>query len=57
LPKKELQRVTRAAEKAARSRLERDEAIRQAIQAGETLRAVAEAAGLSHTQIRRLVQS
>ena len=51
-----LRRAARAAEKAARASEERDEAIRAAHAGGETLRAIAEATGLSHQRVHQIVQ-
>ncbi len=47
--------VTRAADKAASSSKARDDAIRNAVANGATLRAVAEAAGLSFARIHQIV--
>ncbi len=47
--------VTRAAAKAAQASAARDIAIRQAVAEGQTLRAVAEAAGLSFARIHQIV--
>jgi 2-keto-3-deoxy-L-rhamnonate aldolase RhmA len=52
---RELQAVTRAAAKAASALKARDAAIRQAVAGGATLRAVAEAAGLSFARIHQIV--
>jgi 2-keto-3-deoxy-L-rhamnonate aldolase RhmA len=52
---RELQAVTRAADKAASALKARDEAIRKAVADGHTLRAVAEAAGLSFARIHQIV--
>ncbi len=49
----ELRRVERAAAKAAASRLALEIAMREASAAGEALRAIAAAAGVSHEQVRR----
>jgi len=46
--------VARAADDAARARAELHQAIRRAVKAGESLRSVGEAAGLSHEQVRRI---
>jgi hypothetical protein len=48
--------VTRAARKAALASQARDEAIRKAVAEGQTLRAVAAAAGLSFARIHQIVQ-
>lgn len=48
--------VARAARKAAAAYQARDQAVRDAYDAGESLRAVAEAAGISHEQVRRIIQ-
>lgn len=50
------QKVTRAARKAASARQVLDAAIREARAEGLPLRTIAEAAGLSHEQIRRTVE-
>jgi hypothetical protein len=50
----ELRKVQRAAGKAATARNELGQAVREARVAGHSLRVIAEAAGLSHEQIRRL---
>ncbi len=47
--------VTRAAHKAAQASQARDDAIRTAVAGGATLRAVAEAAGLSFARIHQIV--
>lgn len=47
-------KVARAAAKAASARAALDEAIREAREAGVPLRVVADAAGVSHEQIRRI---
>lgn len=47
--------VTRAAAKAAQASQARDEAIRQAHADGATLRAIAQAAGLSFARIHQIV--
>jgi hypothetical protein len=47
--------VTRAAAKAASASQARDEAIRKAIADGNTLRAVAAAAGLSFARIHQII--
>jgi hypothetical protein len=53
----ELQRVKRAAAKAAAAREELDQAMREAHAAGASLRKIAEAAGVSYEQVRRVVSS
>jgi hypothetical protein len=50
-----LRAVERAADKAALSRDGLAAAIRDAHAQGKTLRAIAEAAGMSHEQVRRIV--
>jgi hypothetical protein len=50
-----LSAVTRAAHKAASALEARDDAIRAAVADGRTLRAVAEAAGLSFARIHQIV--
>ena len=52
---KELQKVRRAAAKAAQASQERDEAIRAAHSAGATVRAIAAEAGLSHQRIHQIL--
>lgn len=52
---KTLQKVTRAAVKAAASRDALETAIREAHEGGEALRKIADAAGVSHEQIRRIL--
>lgn len=51
----ELQKVKRAAVKAAASREHLENAIREAHAAGESSRKIAEAAGVSHTQVQRTI--
>lgn len=51
----DLARVRRAAEKATTARQEFEQVIREAART-ETLRAVAEAAGLSHQRIHQIVK-
>jgi len=50
-----LEAVRTAAANAASSRSSLDQAIAEAHKAGHSLRAIAEAAGLSHEQIRKIV--
>lgn len=50
-----LRAVARAADLAVRASADRDRAIRNAYQSGETLRAIAEAAGLSHQRVHQIV--
>lgn len=50
-----LERVRRAADEAVSALKERDRAMLEARQNGESLRAIAEAAGMSHEQVRRLL--
>jgi len=52
----ELGKVKRAAAKAAVSREALEIAIREAHAAGEALRKIADAANVSHEQVRRIVQ-
>lgn len=51
----ELRKVERAAAKAVASLALRDEAIHEAHASGQSLRKIAEAAGLSHEQVRRIL--
>lgn len=51
-----LTQVTRAARKAALASQARDDAIRKAKSDGATLRAIAEAAGLSFARIHQIVK-
>lgn len=51
----ELQKVSRAARKAASARGELEQAVRAASAAGLSLREIAKAADVSHEQIRRLI--
>lgn len=51
----ELKAVKRAAAKAARSREELENAIREAHAAGAALRTIADAANWSHEQVRRIL--
>lgn len=51
----ELQKVAKAAAKAAVSRERLEDAIREAHASGEALRKIAEAAGVSHEQVRRVL--
>lgn len=51
----ELQKVQRAAAKAALAVAARDDAIRAAHESGDALRKIAEAAGVSHEQVRRIL--
>jgi hypothetical protein len=53
---RELRAVTRAADKAASALKARDDAIREAVAGGATLRAVAGAAGLSFARIHQIVK-
>ena len=53
----DLQPVKRAAAKAAVSRAALESAIRQAHENGAPLRAIAEAASVSHETVRRLIRS
>jgi len=53
--KTELQKVQREAAKAASARERLETAIREAHEAGEALRKIAEAAGISHEQVRRVL--
>jgi len=55
--RKNLQAVTRAAQRAALASQARDEAIRKAVADGHTLRAVAAAAGLSYARIHQIVKT
>lgn len=50
----EIERVERAAAKAAVARRKLEDAIRAARSAGVALRVVADAAGVSHEQVRRI---
>ena len=50
-----LRRVERAARKAALSRQQLDEAIREAHAEGQSTRKIAEAAKVSHTQVQRTI--
>jgi hypothetical protein len=50
-----LSKVTRSADAYARARDARDETIRAAVAAGHSMRSVAEAAGISHTEVRRIL--
>lgn len=49
--------VSRAATKAALAAQQRDDAIRQAVKDGATLRAVAQAAGVSYARIHQIVKA
>lgn len=51
-----LLRVSRAAEKAAKSRSELEDAIIAAQSAGHSLRVIAELAGISHESVRQILQ-
>lgn len=51
----ELQKVKRATAKAAVARERLELAVRQAHEAGESTRKIAEAAGVSHTQVQRIL--
>ncbi len=51
---KPLTKVLRAADKAASALSERDNAIREAHEAGETLRAIAAVVGLSHQRVHQI---
>ena len=51
----ETKRVARAAERAARARAELEQSMRYAYTAGESLRTIADAAGVSHEQVRKIV--
>lgn len=51
----ELRKVERAAAKAARSREALEAAIREAHAEGQSSRKIAEAAGVSHTQVQRIL--
>lgn len=51
----ELREVRRAADKAALASVRRDEAIRKAHEAGETVRAIAEMAALSHQRVHQIL--
>lgn len=55
MTKKELQKVQGAAEKAALWRVRLELAVREAHASGESLRKIAEAAGVSHEQVRRMI--
>lgn len=50
-----LRRAQRAAQKAALASEQRDEAIRSAHQAGATIRAIAEATGLSSARVHQIL--
>lgn len=52
----DLNAVRRAADKAAQALVDRDDAIRRAHAQGATLRAIAEAAGLSFARIHQIVR-
>lgn len=52
-----LAQVKRAAAKAARSRAALEAAMRSAHQDGAALRKIADAAGMSHESVRRLIRS
>ncbi len=54
---KHLTRAARAADQAARALRARDDAIREAHDAGETLRVIAEAVGLSHQRVHQIAAS
>lgn len=56
MPPDPLARVRRAARKAAHAHQERDEAIRAAVEAGHSLRAVADAAGLTNPRVHQIVR-
>lgn len=51
----DLRKVQRAATKAAASRVTLENAIREAHASGQSLRKIAEAAGVSHEQVRVIV--
>lgn len=51
------QRVALASKKHEKARSQLNEAIRQARAEGQSLRSIAEAAGLSHEQVRRIANS
>lgn len=53
--KTELSQVRRAAAKAAQASQDRDDAIREAHAAGETIRAIAAEAGLSHQRVHQIL--
>lgn len=53
--RKPLTEVRRAADKAAFASRGRDDAIRAAHQAGETVRAIAKAAGISHQRVHQIL--
>jgi hypothetical protein len=55
LPKASIAAAKRAASKASAALIDRDDAIREAIADGATLRAVAEAVGLSFARIHQIV--
>lgn len=55
MPADPLTAVTRAARKAALAAQARDDAIRAASAAGETIRAIAAAAGLSPTRVHQIL--
>ena len=52
-----LKKVERAAKKATASRELFEESVREAYDAGHSLRPIGEAAGISHEQVRRIVQT
>ena len=55
--RQELRAVRRAAVKAVSASRERDDAIRAAHAAGETVRAIAAEAGLSHQRVHQIVHA
>ncbi len=55
-PDDPMERVRWWSDEASASKTARDEAVRAAVSAGHSLRAVAEAAGLSHAAIARIVK-
>jgi len=57
MPERDLARVELAAERATAARAELHEAIREAKANGETLRSIADAAGLSFQRIHQILRS
>lgn len=55
MARKHLRRVTAFAKKLEQARLDRDQAIREAWNAGETYRDIGRSAGLSHTRVQQIV--
>jgi hypothetical protein len=57
MPERDLARIELAAERAKEARAELERAIVQAHERGDSLRTIAEAAGLSHQRVHQIIRA